>query len=157
MDDIFEDADEYVLSHWSDPEIARHRAWGVEREFQQWNIVCVPHHPFLRSVIEHVADNISNYDPTRLGVSKIGVLNTTGPIAYTKSIYPLLHLYKHRLTYLEDHGFVYTIFGAQNHVNYFRKHYTSSRAPIVKRPLIKRPLDVLQSRNWPNREVTGKV
>ena len=82
--------DEYLLSHWVGCD------WKNELnyphgEFQNWHIVCVPGHPFLKDTIERVKENLRNY---KGGVGKIAVLNLTGPIPYSKSILSLLDKHK---------------------------------------------------------------
>jgi autotransporter strand-loop-strand O-heptosyltransferase len=88
--------DEYVLSHWSG------RDWADELnyphgEFQNWHIICIPGHPFLRETIERVKKNLRNYDG---GVGKLTVLRLTGPIPYSEAILSLLD--KHKTNYIDS-------------------------------------------------------
>jgi autotransporter strand-loop-strand O-heptosyltransferase len=82
--------DEFILSHWSG------RDWSMELnyehgEFQNWHIICIPNHPFLRDTIERVKKNLRNYNG---GVGKLTVIHTTGPIPYSQSILSLLDNHK---------------------------------------------------------------
>lgn len=82
--------DEYLLTHWPGND------WKEELnyphgEFQNWHIICVPGHPFLKDAIERVKSNLRNYDGS---VGKKSVLFLTGPIPYSKSI--LSHLDNHK-------------------------------------------------------------
>jgi hypothetical protein len=86
--------DRYILSHWDNGENGRHEGWGrdaefpglPEGEFQQWHIIASAGHPFLRSVILRVLDNIDRYTPQSFGTGRLGTLRTTGPICYTEAI-----------------------------------------------------------------------
>jgi mannosyltransferase OCH1-like enzyme len=51
--------DEYLLSHWRDPQWGYHAQFGVEAEFQQWHIMARPGHAFLAAVIDKISENIS--------------------------------------------------------------------------------------------------
>lgn len=79
--------DEYVLTHWYPG-----TPWIDELnyplgEFQNWHIVCVPNHPFLKKTIELVKENIRNYDGE---TGKKSVLRNTGPFVYSKAILSLI-------------------------------------------------------------------
>lgn len=86
LNELILPTDEYILTHWEG------RDWSDELnyyfgEFQNWHIICSPNHPFLEKTIENVKENIRNYKGEK---GKFSVLNLTGPIAYSKSIIPLL-------------------------------------------------------------------
>jgi mannosyltransferase OCH1-like enzyme len=97
---------QYILSHWDNGPRGTHRKWGLHfpdfprGEFQQWHIAAMPKHPFLKSVIDTVLHNIENYHPVHSGVGQAGVIRTTGPIAYTQAIRPLLSHHQYRLQHL---------------------------------------------------------
>jgi autotransporter strand-loop-strand O-heptosyltransferase len=74
--------DEYLLTHWPG------RDWNQELnyyhgEFQNWHIISIPGHVFLKKSIELVKNNIKNYNGE---VGKKAVLNLSGPITYSKAI-----------------------------------------------------------------------
>jgi mannosyltransferase OCH1-like enzyme len=141
LDDVLSPNDEYLLSHWSNREGHPYKGWGrhhprhgVDEEYQQWHIVAAAHHPFLEAVIERVKKNIDAYDPLVHGVGKRGVLQVTGPIAYTLAIQSVRQSGRFRLVDIEELGFQYSIFGPSgNHEVYFPSHYRLSREPIVRR------------------------
>ncbi|MCI5561289.1 MAG: hypothetical protein MR396_07930 [Phocaeicola sp.] len=95
LDDILMSEDRYILSHWDNEPGRRYEAFGRFKElsailprgeYQQWHIISVSGHPFLRAVILRVMENIDNYHPWKHGVGLYGTLRTTGPLAYTQAI-----------------------------------------------------------------------
>jgi FkbM family methyltransferase len=93
LNEVLLDTDEYLLSHWPGKD------WSEELnyefgEFQNWHIICKPKHPFLLKTIEEVKKNIKNYNGKK---GKKAVLETTGPIPYSKSILSLLNNHKTNL------------------------------------------------------------
>lgn len=144
FDEVLRPHDSYLLSHWKNTRNDAFRNWGVhpelkdmkKGEFQQWFIMTVPGHPFLKSVIEHVLVNIDRYVP---GIHRTGahaVFRVTGPIAYSLAILPLLDRYPHRIVDAEDDlGLSYSIFsaiGAQEHKTVFRSHYADLESSLVR-------------------------
>lgn len=142
LTDVLHADDRYLLSGWKDSGTPQFDGWGVHKvdgnaifeEYQQWYIACAPGHPFLKAVIERVLWNIENYIPSRHGVGKPGVLNLTGPVAYTLSIRPLLHLHQHRIVRSHsDLGFQYSIFGTSDgHNSLFTAHYSDLSESVVE-------------------------
>lgn len=82
--------DEFVLSHWVGCDWKKELNYQ-HGEFQNWHIICVPNHPFLKETIERVKRNLRNYNG---GVGKITVIHTTGPIPYSQAILSLLDRHK---------------------------------------------------------------
>ncbi len=134
--------DKYHLSHWRNQPGERYEnagiypQVGVSNEFQQWHIVAPPRHPFLHAVITRVMSNIQNYRAKDFGTGKNGVLLTTGPLAYTRSIQPILHLHPHTLVDIETLGFRYTIYEGSTdlfaHMRRFENHYSDADfEPVV--------------------------
>ena len=62
-------SDRYLLSHWRNRSGEEFEGWGLwdelrdfeNGEFQQWHIVAVRGHPFLRAVLEKVLSNLALY------------------------------------------------------------------------------------------------
>jgi mannosyltransferase OCH1-like enzyme len=141
LDEVLNAEDVFLLSTWQDEATPQYKEWGHHREikglpdgeFQQWHIVSAPGHPFLKAVIENVLQNINKYDPYLHGVGKTGVLNLTGPIAYSMAIAPLMHKNKYKLVKSKsDLGFVYTIFSShEGHAAVFSQHYMTQLSPII--------------------------
>jgi len=122
---LINDNDKYILSHWSDT------AHNSNKEFQQWHIICVPNHPFLKKVITEVINNIKNYNIIVDGTGKNMVLNLTGPIAYTKAITSLLDKYKYTL--YKSHKKIKLVYQSFNHLKYFgKKHYKYCTESLIK-------------------------
>lgn len=141
LDEVLRADDSYILSQW--PEL-RDRPAGMGNhadlahvpgdEFVIWFIVSSPDHPFLKAVIDRVLRNIDEYDPWRVGVGRLGVLRTTGPIAYTKAIYPVLSQFPHRVVRAElDLGFNPSRFGDHKaHRTQYGRHYETVSDPVVR-------------------------
>src|SRR6185436_18853586 len=90
--DTIRSGDRMLLAQWEDPSLAPHpELSGVPgSEYQNWHIIAEAGHPLLKAVIDRVLANIDVYCPWTHGVGKNAVLRTTGPIAYTLAIYPVL-------------------------------------------------------------------
>jgi mannosyltransferase OCH1-like enzyme len=132
--------DVYFLSHWNNRNNKEYFRWGMHPElngrgeFQQWYIVSIPKHPFLKEVIEQVIRNIDDYAPSRDGVGRMAVLKTTGPIAYTQAILRVVDSYSYRMVDTDKIGFKYSIFEDSE----FRfghqmlgTHYSAVNEPLI--------------------------
>lgn len=125
--------DKYILAGWCNEDGEQYEGFGKwpelkhlpNGEFQQWHIICVPGHPFLKSVINSIISNTQKYKPWKNGVGGKGVLNLTGPIAYTLAIDPIKSMHPHR--YIRRHSelkLVYSTLENKSHRNvYTRPHY----------------------------------
>lgn len=145
LSQVINENDSFIISQWRDNEGDAHKGWGFHRdlkdieggEFQQWHIISSPGHPYLLSVINLVLNNIKNYCYEKSRAGRIGVLRTTGPIAYTKAIAPILNSHPHLRVENETFlGLKYSIVeknGAQGHNKFFRNHYTGNLKPVVLR------------------------
>jgi inositol phosphorylceramide mannosyltransferase catalytic subunit len=135
------DDDQYVIGQWRNGANESHAGWALwpklahvpGGEFQQWYMMSVPAHPFLKAVIDAVSAKISNYDARRDGVGQIGVVNTTGPIIYTKAIWPMLGEHSHRIARNTDVGPQYNVFPGRLHTVVLKSHYEKNVSPIVRR------------------------
>ena len=144
LDDTILLNDKYILSHWGKYMQPHADLLNLERgEFQQWHIITIPGHEFLKEVIKQVIYNILNYDILH-GVGRFGVLQLTGPITYTTTILNCIKNgnNKYRLVKSnEDIGLKYTIYDdsegdyrhkiIQTHSNLFKKHYSNLSEPVV--------------------------
>lgn len=93
-------------------------------------IICKAGHAFSRAAIDKIVRNIQEYRPWS-AVGRTGVLRTTGPIAYTLAILPILDRYSHRLVEPEDFGARYWIGKVFKHVGP-GGHYSHLDIPIVR-------------------------
>jgi inositol phosphorylceramide mannosyltransferase catalytic subunit len=140
IDDILRGDECFVLSRWNNGKGDQYEGFGLHPELanypggelQQWHIIAVRGHPFLKAVIKKVIENIERYNPWRNGVGQMGVLRLTGPIAYTIAVTPLFGVYPCKV--FPDHralGLEYSIFENLQHQNISQKHYTSATSSIV--------------------------
>lgn len=141
LDTLLQKNDSFLLAQWQNKKGDVFSGWGLfddlkhikNGEFQQWHIISTPHNPLIKAVIQRVLENISTYTPKKFGVGWKGVLNTTGPIAYTLAIAPLLKKYPHRFVDVQkDLNFQYTIFPEKfTHRKLYKIHYSQLTEPII--------------------------
>jgi hypothetical protein len=129
LDSIIRDDDEYLLSYWQNaigahPELP----FSPRGEFQQWHVIAMPGHPFLQEVIKNVLINIRTYTEELFGVGRRAGVTLTGPVVYTKSIYPLLGDFKHRFFEAQREGFLYESGSRHDRVGL---HYSKQNTPAV--------------------------
>ena len=142
----------FVISQWPNKVGQFYFGYGLHPEltdvpggeFQQWNVMAEPQHPFLKAVIVRVFSNIRTYTPSQFGTDAYGVLRVSGPIAFTRAIYPLLDHYPHKIVDLESWGVLYSIYDAgsvpgQSHQARMPGHYATVREPVVLRDLYVEP------------------
>lgn len=142
----------FVISQWDNKVGQLYIGYGLHPEladvpggeFQQWNVMTEPRHPFLKAVITRVFNNIRTYTPKQSGTDAYGVLRVSGPIAFTQAIYPLLDHYPHRVVDLEEWGIHYSIYDmggtpGQSHQARMPGHYAAVREPVVLRDLYVEP------------------
>ncbi|WP_010161886.1 glycosyltransferase family 32 protein [Sphingomonas sp. PAMC 26617] len=103
-------------------------------EYQQWHVIGVAGHPYLRAVIAAVLANIETYSPWMTNVGRIGVLRLTGPIAYTRAIHPIRDAYPHVLAKNETQ-FSLEYSGYKRATVFAAAHYSTLTTPIVRRGL----------------------
>jgi len=137
FDSFIEEDDALLLSCWHNRQGEKFQGWGVhpddgvDSEFQNWHIICAPNHPIMLGVIKSVLWNLCHYSVEKHGVGKPGVLRTTGPIAYTKAIKPLLSQHAHRFFDSDASGLVYSVIPFPKHKALFPTHYSRVRMPVV--------------------------
>lgn len=139
LDEILDTGERYLLCRWNNGAGAKFQGYGLHAalrsvgggEFQQWHVIAAPGAPFLRAVIDAVLTNIDRYRPWLHGTGRRGVLQVTGPIAYTLAIQPLLGLHPHRFAGTnEEIGIVYSDL-ARPHQTLLQNHYLSQPAPLI--------------------------
>lgn len=145
---------EFIISQWENKIGQDHVGMGFYPElsyvpggeFQQWCIIAAPGHPFLLAAIKQVLHNLKTYTPLTFGTDAWGVIRLSGPIAYTKAIYPLLDHYPYRALDLSQWGIQYTIYGTSGD-GLFRhqdtitdyNHYSRVGEPIVRKDVFAEP------------------
>lgn len=138
LDRAIRSDDRFILSLWRNSPGEPHAGWGVHKEFganrkrelQQWHIIAAAGHPFLKAVIERVLTNIQNYRSWVHGVGNKGVWRTTGPIAYTLAIEPLMSSNSYRMVANETElSLQFNIYS--DHSNLFGRYYGLLSDPIV--------------------------
>ncbi len=147
LNQVIHDSDSCVLSRWNHSQDSPHRGWGNHPDiaseyrpaFQQWFLVSEPGHPFLAAVIEKVLANIEGFNAFKhYRNSWNAVIVTTGEVAYTNAIGPLLANHNHRITDIQkEMGFRYSIFLDDSGVYGHRKpgsHYTEQSKPLIRQP-----------------------
>ena len=133
--------DSFLLAQWQNKEGELFQGRGLfddlkhiqNGEFQQWHIISEPNNPLIKAVIQNVLKNISTYSPDKFGVGFMGVLRTTGPIAYTLAIAPLLKKYPYRfIDTNKDLRFQYSILTKKfAHRKLYNKHYSQLTEPVI--------------------------
>lgn len=145
LDEVLLPEDKYILSHWDnlpgqryDPRTGHYKAIDSilpRGEYQQWHIIAVAGHSFLRRVILQVLYNLDHYHPWRNGVAFMGTIHTTGPVPYSLGIHHVIQGggISYRLVESSelDLGLQYSIFGYLEHRNVIPA-YAKVFEPIVK-------------------------
>ncbi len=145
LDEIIQAEDKFLLSHWQNNIGDPYENSGIYAdlpnqfgEFQQWHIASVSGHPFLKSVIENVCNNIVQYNPFLHHTGQTGVFRVTGPVAYTLAILPILPYHPHRLERSnQDLNLVYSIYSNNKdykHRALFKNHYSALNEPVTNLP-----------------------
>ena len=137
LDVIIKDNTHYILSHWGKGgNYWRKLLNNKYGEFQQWHIITPPGHYFLKEVIKQVIINILSYSIND-GVGKKGVLNLTGPIAYSIVILKLIKDNDNEDYIIfrdnKNIGLIYTIYNntITHEKKLFKTHYSKLKEPIV--------------------------
>jgi len=145
ISEIIQPDDCFVLSYWPNQPGSPYEGAGISAdvedplgEFEQWYIISVKGHPFLKAVIENVCHNITTYNPFIHHTARWGVFTVTGPIAYSLAITSVLDAHPHRLERSHyELGLIYSIFSKDQvprHHGLFKKHYSFINAPVVIQP-----------------------
>jgi hypothetical protein len=141
LNEVLAPDEQFVISQWRNKLGEPHAGHGLHRElsgiaggeFQQWHVVARAGHPFLAAVIKCVLQNILTYRPWT-GVGRNGVLRVTGPIAYTRTIAPLLAHYPHRR--VESEQEIGLEFSCVERSPFTSTHYSECTGPVVRKGAI---------------------
>lgn len=145
LSQVLKDNDKFLITQWQNNLEQDYAGAGIYKtisklgevngEYQQWVLAVEKHSPIMKAVIDEVINNINTYRPWKYKLNsygKNGVLIITGPIAYTKAVYPFKNTEGvHYERYDKNLGFIYNAL-PENHVKVFKKHYSRYKQPIVQ-------------------------
>ena len=125
-----------VFGHWGWPNQHEYIPEDVHKkgEIQQWFLISAPQHPLWDEVLYDVVENIENYDEKVDGVGKFAVLKITGPIAMSRTLYPLLSQHPHLHVKDKELGMLYDCLGGHEKKQTMMgsgTHYSKLKEPIV--------------------------
>lgn len=139
------DDDKYLVFYWDNLQNGQHHYLIPEYikggEMLQGFIISARGHCFLRSCILNVMQQIDRYNPYENGVGWQGVLTTTGPAIYTRTIYDEIQRCSDNTIYrygqpFNEFGFRLYIGGEYSPGGYQRKlsmtDYRKSSRPVVR-------------------------
>jgi len=138
LDDVLRPDDQYILTQWKNrpgdptegfglhPDLS-HIAGG---EYQTYHLIAVAGHPFSKLAIDRIERNVLAYKPWS-GVGKMGVIRTTGPVAYTLAVHPEIEKAPHRFTGEDELGLCFYI-PDYNHAGVFKHHYSTLKSPVAR-------------------------
>lgn len=145
LDSVINDSDQFITSTWPtniDGVDTSH--WGrysnlESSEYQNWFILSAANSRILREVITSVCNNLDRYDPFRQGVGRMAVLETTGPIAYSRIVHKYVLKGEARLASNEELGLKYSIYHivSKGHIVGGSKNYRYLLSPLVHEPFLK--------------------
>ncbi|TDP88286.1 glycosyl transferase-like sugar-binding protein [Aquabacterium commune] len=134
--------DRFILSQWDNGPTGRYSDWGLHRpirhipggEYQQWFLVASAGHPYLRAVCGRVLRNIVSHRAVPAKYGRMGVLEVTGPIAFSLAIHPILRRHPHRFVDVErEGGLCYSCHPGQgDHIARDPGHYSRLQEPVVR-------------------------
>jgi len=134
--------DRFILSQWDNGPTGRYSDWGLHRpirhipggEYQQWFLIASAGHPYLRAACERVLRNIVAHRPVPAKFGRMGVLEVTGPIAFSLAIHPILERHPHRFVDVErEGGLRYSCHPGQgDHIAQNPGHYSRLLEPVVQ-------------------------
>ena len=139
----------FIVSRWSNGKGERYEGYGLKPEvaqypggeLQQWHVIAAPGHPFLRAVLLAILRGIDSYRPWADGTGKLGVLKLTGPIMYTHAITPIIDDHPRVIVANEAAiGLNYSVVAVDAHKDFFKRHYSSSDAPVIQPSPALKPL-----------------
>jgi hypothetical protein len=142
LSDVIRPEDQIILTKWRNLPGEEHEGAGMAGpmrhiqggEFQQWNLIAAPAHPFFKAVIDAVISNIKHYQFWRHGTGRRAVIRLTGPIAYTMAIEAIKNKHSYREVRGADSlGLIYSVLDNEKaHHTIFSNHYSKNTAPLVR-------------------------
>lgn len=138
--------DQYLVFYWDNLPNGQHHCLIPDSipkgEMLQAFIVAAKGHPFIREVIIQSLARMDSYNPYKDGVGWTGVLQTTGPVVYTQTIFSLIQsegvdsaLFREDLPF-NNFGFKVSFQGDYNPGQYQKqlslRDYRSCSRPVIK-------------------------
>jgi hypothetical protein len=154
LDEVLKPDDKYILAQWRNKPGEIYAGYGISKEvahidggeYQQWHIVTVPGHPFLKAVIDTILHNMDIYRPWLHGTGGIGVLRLTGPLVYTLAIHPMLAIAPHTLVKDETViGLRYSVYTNTHHRSVYKTNYSLLTESILQMKKLDKFLALLYS------------
>lgn len=143
FDEVIQLSDEFLVSKWEIDPATGNRKFGRHKElqklkideFQQWFLISIPQNPVFLSVIDYITEQIA-ISPTRhhTKFGKLGVLELTGPIAFSKVLAQFVGQINLREIDSYSEGFRYKSSVGTSEISYATKsgkHYSKIYEPIV--------------------------
>lgn len=130
----------FILCQWCNQKGEEYEDFGIRwvnnyidgGDYEQWHIIAVKGHPFLRAVILEVMRRIDNYRLWREGTGRTAVFYLTGPHTYSDAIYPIRDQHPH--TYYRrdvDAKLQYSCLSGMSHAAADKKHYSVVHSTLV--------------------------
>ena len=137
-------SDRLITSHWMTDDGKIDSNFGIHLdllkhrliEYQQWFVIAQPYNAILTEVIDQVLANLQkkpNIMNTKFG--RVGVLESTGPIVFTKVVSAFEEGKDFTLIDSKKCGLLYSIYekeGKETHYKLFKTHYSQMFEPVVK-------------------------
>ena len=145
LDEILCDSDRYILSNWDNGPAGKFPGAGMGKpfdrisggEWENWFVIAQPGHPYLAAVLTQIMSNIEMYNAFRFGQGALGVLNVTGPHAYTHVIRSMDSVPGTRKIISAQVGVHYTLLSdVKEHQRITKDHYTRvNYSPVTAKGL----------------------
>ena len=138
IDRVLREDDGYLLCQWHNGPGESEAGFGLHPdlrhipggEYQTFHVIAEPGHAFSKAAIERISRNVVRYKPWN-SVGRMGVLRTTGPIAYTLAVHPIVRHHPHRCASAEELGLKWSLAGGYAHSDVFTTHYSQLSSPVV--------------------------
>lgn len=145
FDELISANTKFITSHWfhSDGTInsyfGNHKAFITSNliEFQQWFLIAEPKNYIMKNVVSAVLQNLrKNQTLFNTQFGRVGVLETSGPIVFTKVLNKFELGTDFTLINSKANGLVYSIYDDSSfgsHHKLFPEHYSKLFEPILNR------------------------
>ena len=145
FDELISANDKFITSHWLNVDgtinsyFGNHKSFITSRlvEFQQWFLISEPKHYIMNDVVSAVLENLRKKQSLfNAKFGRVGVLETSGPIVFTKVLSKFEPGTDFSLINSKADGLVYSIYDDASfgsHHKLFPEHYSKLFEPILKR------------------------